>query len=155
SAQLIIARIAMTPPLTVKRIPRIEPGQRGNISLTLDTSTLSGSFNGELILFCNNPATPEIHIPFTGEAFEAVELSPLPAFFIATTRDTPKEQSIEIINRETQPLRILKVEPPLEGCSTKLETVNDGQRYRLTVLLPGTGAPGKHTERILVHTSSD
>jgi hypothetical protein len=154
SAQLLITRITMTAPLTVRRIPRIEPGQRGHIPITLDTSEISGSFKGEVVLFCNDPATPEIHISFAGEVFESVELSPLPGFFIATTRDIPKEQSIEIINHETQPLRILKIEHPPDGFSTKLDTVKDGQHYRLTVLMPGTGPAGKSLERILVHTSS-
>lgn len=154
SAPLIITRITMTAPLTVQRLPRIEPGQRGSIPIKLDTSAVSGSFEGELILFCNDPATPEIRIAFGGEVFETVELSPLPGFFIATTRNRPKEQSIDIISHEAQPLRILKVEHPPEGCSTRLDTLEGGRRYRLTVLMSGTGPAGKHTERVLVHTSS-
>lgn len=155
NAPLVITRVTMTAPLTVKRLPRIEAGQEGKIPILLDTSGLTGAFDGELVLFCSDPANAEIHISFAGEVFESVQLSPLPAFFIATSRNVPKEQSIEIINHEMQPLRILKVESPPEGCSTKLDTLEYGQRYRLTVLMPGTGPAGKHMERILIYTSSD
>lgn len=154
SAPLIITRITMSALLTVRHLPRIEPGQHGAIPIKLDTSEVNGPFEGEIVLSCNDPDTPELHVSFSGEVFETLELSPLPAFFIATTRNTPKEQSIEIISHEAQPLRILEVERPPEGCTTRLETVEDGRRYRLTVLMPGTGPAGKHTERILVHTSS-
>lgn len=154
NAPLVIARVAMTAPLTVQRLPRIEPGQRGSIPVKLDTSALKGPFDGQVILFCNDPLNPEIPASFAGEVFETVELSPLPAFFIATTRNRAKEQSIEIINHEPQPLRILRVEHAPGSVTTRLDTVQDGQRYRLTALMPGTGPGGKHTERIIVHTSS-
>jgi hypothetical protein len=154
AAPLIFTRITMTAPLSVRRLPRIEAGQRGAIPIELDTSAIAGSFEGEIILFCNDPASPEIHVSFLGEVFETLELSPLPAFFIATTRNTPKEQSIDIISHEAEPLRILEVEHAPEGCSTRLQTVEDGRRYRLTVRMSGTGPAGKHTEGILVHTSS-
>ncbi len=151
---LIITHITMTAPLTATRLPRVAPGERGSIPIELDTSAIDGPFDGQIILFLNDTATPEIRLSFAGEVFETVELSPLSAFFIATTRNRPKEQSIEIINHEPQPLRILKVEHPTERFTTKLDTLEDGRRYRLTVLMSGIGPAGKHTERILVHTSS-
>lgn len=153
SAPLVITRIALTAPLVADRLPRIEPGKRGSIPVRLDSSAVNGPFQGELILFTNDPATPQARASFVGEVFDAVELSPLPAFFVATTRSTPKEQSIDIINHEPQPLRIVGIEHSAEF-ATKLHTIEDGRRYRLTLLMPGTGPGGKHTERIVVRTSS-
>ncbi len=154
NSPLVITRISMTAPLIVKRLPQISPGQRGDIPISLDTSSIDGPFDGEVILFLNDPVTPEMHFSFAGAVFETVELSPLPAFFVATTRNRPKEQSIEIINHESKPLSILKVEHPTERFATRLDTIEDGRRYRLTILMSGTGPAGKHAERILVHTSS-
>ncbi len=154
NAALILTRAIMTAPLTVQRLPRIEAGRTGTVAVTFDTSTVRGSFNGELILLCNDPVIPEIRISVAGEVFETVELAPLHAFFIATTRDTAKEQSIEIINHEAEPLQILRVEHSSGSLTTRLETVEEGRRYRLTVVMSGTGPAGKHTERIRVHTSS-
>ena len=65
SAPLVITRVTMTAPLTVQRLPRIEPGQRDSIPIKLDTSAVSGPFEGELVLSCNDPVTPEIHISFS------------------------------------------------------------------------------------------
>lgn len=155
SAPLRILNVSMTSPLLVTRMPReIAPGAQGTIHFKLDTANLAGPFRGAMRVVLNDPALPEAGLTFEGQVVPAIELSPLPAFFVSARRGQAMHASIDIVNHEPEPLRIEKVEHPTGRFTTTLETVEAGRRYRLTLLLKPDGPAGRSTETILVTTSS-
>jgi len=155
SAALKIVKAGMTSPLLVTRMPReLAPGGEGMIHFKLDTTALSGPFKGHITVFLNDPSLPEADLSFEGVVIPPVEVSPLPAFFVSGLRGKEASASIEIINHEQEPLRILKVEHANERFATKLETIETGQRYRLTLNLKPDGPGGRKSEPITVTTSS-
>jgi len=83
-----------------------------------------------------------------------VEVSPVPAFFVAGRRGADTAVSLDLINHEPQPLRITRVESASERFTTALETVQPGERYRLTVRLRPDGPVGRATTSLTVSTSS-
>src|SRR5439155_19482582 len=97
---------------------------------------------------------PAVVLSFEGQAGPTVEVSPMPAFFVAGKRGVGAESSIEIVNHESEPLRIEKIEADSERFKAKLETLEAGQRYRLTLALNPYGPGGKNSELILIQTSS-
>jgi hypothetical protein len=156
SAALKIVKASMTSPLLVTRMPReLAPGGEGLIHFKLDTAALRGPFKGQITVFLNDPDVPEADLSFEGVVIPPVEVSPLPAFFVAGLRGKGASASIEIINHEPQPLRIAKIEHPTESFSTVLETLQPGQRYKLTLILKPEGSSGRKTEPITVWTSSE
>ncbi len=84
-----------------------------------------------------------------------VEVTPLPAFFVAGARGKGASASVEIINHEAGPLRILNVGHGSERFTTNLETLQPGQRYKLTLRLKPDGPGGRKTEPVTVATSSE
>jgi hypothetical protein len=76
------------------------------------------------------------------------------AFFVAGSRGWGGQAAIEVANHESEPLRIEKVEHPTERFATQLETLEPGQRYRLTLNLKPDGPGGRSTDTILLQTSS-
>jgi len=155
SATLKIGRASMTPPLLVTRMPReLAPGGEGLIHFKLDTAKLGGPFNGQITVFLNDPDLPEAGLSFEGVVIPPVEVSPLPALFVSSLRGKGATASVEIINHEPQPLRIVKIEHPTERFTTVLETLQPGQRYKLTLILKPDGPSGRKTEPITVGTSS-
>ena len=155
SAVLKIVKAGMTSPLLVTRMPReLAPGGEGMIHFKLDTTALSGPFEGHITVFLNDPSLPEADLRFEGVVIPPVEVSPLPAFFVSGLRGKEASAAIEIINHEPEPLRILKVEHASERFATKLETIETGQRYRLILNLKPDGPGGRKTEPITVATSS-
>jgi Protein of unknown function (DUF1573) len=150
-----IEKASMTPPLLATRMPgAIAPGATANIATRLDTSQLQGPFQGELVVYLDDPSQSQIVLSFAGEVVGAIEVDPMPALFVVGQRGSGAEQSVELINHEAEPLQILDIRHPHEAFSTMLETLLPGQRYRLTVKLRPDGPGGRRSDPILVHTSS-
>jgi len=155
SGPLRIQKVSMTPPLLVTSMPRdVLAGSEGKIHFKLDTSHLSGDFQGEILVFLDDPMQPEIELAFEGRVIPLIEVTPLPAFFVSARTGESKRASVEIVNHETQPLSIQGIEHSTERFTTELETIEPGQRYRLSLLLKPDGPVGKTSETIVVRNSS-
>jgi hypothetical protein len=155
SAPVVIEKVSMTPPLLVTQMPHaVPPGGEGKIHFKLDTTSLEGKFDGAILFSLNDPALPQSGLAFSGFVIPPIELSPRPAFFVAGQRGQLGQAIIEIVNHESSPLRLEKIEHPMERFTTKLETLKPGQRYRLTLALKPDGAAGRASDIILIRTSS-
>jgi Protein of unknown function (DUF1573) len=155
SAPLQIHDVRMTAPLQVTRMPaQVAPGAQAVLRFKLDTSNLKGPFEGQILVSLNDPALPQARLAFAGQVISTITLSPMAAFFVAARRGESKQASIEIINHEAEPLGIEQVEHSSERFTTQLETLEEGRRYRLTLMLNPDGPGGQSTETILVKTSS-
>jgi hypothetical protein len=145
----------MTPPLIATRIPGlIAPGATAHIATRLDTTQLQGAFQGELVVYLDDPARPQAILSFEGEVVGTIEVAPMPALFVVGQRGRGAESSVELINHEAESLQILDVRHSKEAFSTTLEPLVPGERYRLTVLLRPDGPGGRRSEPIVLRTSS-
>ena len=157
SAVLQIQKVNLTAPVKVlvtKMPSQIPPGSEGVIRLKLETTGIEGEINGEVSVSLNDPSLPEAQLELRGKVVGPIELSPLPAFFVTAQRGETKSASIDVINHESQPLRIEKMGAPNSRFKTELETLQDGQHYRLHLTFNANGAAGKEKDTILLKTSS-
>jgi hypothetical protein len=155
SAPLLIEKASMTTPLLATQLPHeVTPGAGGKIHFKLDTANLGGKFEGTILVSLNDPAMPQARLNFSGRVIPPIELSPQPAFFVAGQRGQGNRAGIEIVNHESEPLRIEKIEHPTERFTTQLETLKPGQRYRLTLALKPGGPGGRGVDAIQISTSS-
>ncbi len=155
SAPLLIEKASMTTPLLATQLPHeVTPGAGGKIHFKLDTANLGGKFEGTILVSLNDPAMPQARLNFSGRVIPPIELSPQPAFFVAGQRGQGNRAGIEIVNHESEPLRIEKIEHPTERFTTQLETLKPGQRYRLTLALKPGGPGGRAVDAIQISTSS-
>jgi len=155
SAPTRIEKVSMTTPLLVTQMPQeVAPGAGGRIHFKLDSVSLVGKFEGTILVYLNDPALPQARLSFSGHIVPAIELSPRPAFFVAGQRGKGNRASIEIVNHESEPLRIEKIEHPAERFATQLEALKPGQHYRLTLALKPDGPGGRSARTILIKTSS-
>ena len=154
SAPLRMTGVRLTSPLVVTSMPAlVAPGGEGRIRIKLDTSGLRGSFPGE-IQVSFDPTLPDAELGFEGYIVPSVEVAPAPAFFLGGRRGELRQASVEIVNHESEPLRIDDVHHSNDRFSTKLETLEEGRRYRLTLFLKPDGPGGRHSEPIVLTTSS-
>jgi hypothetical protein len=154
-APVAIARVDLTPPLSIKRMPAvIPPGQQRTIVVSLDTTKVLGRFEGIAIIHFASPQFDDAELTLAARVVGRIEVAPLPAFFVAGQRGKVTEQSLDVINHEPVPVVINAVEHPRNNFTTKLETIDPGWHYRLTLVLNPNGATGSHTDLIVLRTSS-
>jgi len=97
------------------------------------------------------PLQAQIKIP--AYPVEGIDYEPLPAIFVVAPRGTVREASIEIINRKSEALEIIGIENPSTRFTARIETLEPGRRYRLTVTLKGEGPVGKQRDVLLLKTN--
>src|SRR5882724_7388009 len=133
---LRIERVALTPPLRLAGMrAQIAPGADATLKVTLDPAKLSGRFDGYIVVYTNDPGAPEITLSFSGEVILPIELSPRPEFFLAGSRDRSAVATMDIINHQSQPLELAPPQHAPTHLTSRLETVEPGQRYRLSIAL--------------------
>jgi len=152
---LLITNVIMSTPLRVMRMPAsIAPGSEASLKFSLDTGDLGSFYEGMILVKTNDPSASEIQLTFDGNIVSMIEVSPMPAFYLAAQRGEAKEASVEIINHEIEPLRIERVESQSPRFTTRIQTVEEGKRYQLVLRMNPKAPLGKSTDTILVHTSS-
>jgi len=150
---LNIASVDLTPPLSVRAMPSgIPAGESRTIVVRLDTTNILGSYTGRAIVHFAN--APDTELVLSAKVVGRIEVAPLPAFFVAGAPGKITEQSVDIINHETKPVKIYGADHPRDRFTTKIDTLEPGWHYRLTLSLNPSGSLGNHDDVILLRTSS-
>lgn len=154
SDALRIAGVQLTPPLQLAKMPAvIAPGATVNLKLTLDTSKVEGDYEGQLLVQFSGQAEPRAYA-FAGKVVPGIEVLPRPAFFISTPKGVAKTESLEIVNHEKQPLTLTLKPAPAAMYQAKLETLEAGRRFKLSVTVPASAPAGRISERLELASSS-
>src|SRR5262249_33990855 len=129
-----IQRVLLTPPMVVTRMQALTPsGGESRIHVRLDTTALKGHFEGEARAVFHDGAEPQALLGLEGEIGAVIELLAGPAFFVGARRGEVREGTIEIINRRPEPIEILEVRHSTQRFTTRLDTIESGKRFRLTL----------------------
>ncbi len=155
SQPLRIAGVQLSPPLQLTKMPAVIPAQgSATLKLSLDTSGLDGDFSGNLIVMLDGAVAAPRVFSLSGKIIPSIEVLPRPAFFVSTRKGMAKSASLEIINHGAQPLE-LKLSPQIAARhGLRLQSVEKGKRYRLSLTIPATAATGRRSERLQLQTSN-
>lgn len=82
-----------------------------------------------------------------------IEFVPFRGLLAAAEQGSTVESSIEIVNRGAEPLQIAGIENQSKRFAARIETVESGQRYRLTVTFEAKAAEGKAAELVYLKTN--
>jgi hypothetical protein len=150
-APIRIAGVQLTPPLALARTAASVPAKgRALLKVKLDTAKLQGDYRGHLVVKLDGGVERAFDVE--ARVVPPIEVVPMPAFFISTSKGTPKSASLEIVNREDKPVEL---QVPADSLyPLQLETLEPGRRFRLTVNVPATAAPGRQKQRLELKTSS-
>jgi hypothetical protein len=80
----------------------------------------------------------------TGEILTPLSVEPRSVVFLVANRGEELSKAIDLVNHEESPLAITEVRHPSDRFSTKIETLEDGRRYRLHIAINPNGPGGKH-----------
>ena len=92
-------------------------------------------------------------VAIRGYPVEGIDYDPLPAIFTAVTRGAVHEASLEITNRRPAPLQIVDIVNPSRRFTARVETLEEGKRFRLVVTLKGEGPAGKQQDILELKTN--
>ena len=150
-----VAKIAVSDPLqVVKILSRIPPGQRGQLIVSLGTPRQLGQYQGAIEITFKNKDLAPMRLAFTGRITPAIEVRPMPAFFVATIRGQTNGSSLEIVNQDVEPLEIKEIRSPSSRYDVKLEPLDQGRRYGLELVMRADAKAGRAIEEITLLTSS-
>jgi len=155
SVALEIKDVNLTPPLVVTKMPvHVPAGQRGSLTVRLEIPRDRGDFRGAVVVNLKGEALEPLVFWVVGKFAPPIEFDPMPVFFVSTQRGQEKTASIEIINHESDPLEIMRVENSSPRFAVETETLEPGRRYRLSLTMKGDGPAGRMTDTLTAVTSS-
>jgi hypothetical protein len=141
---LRIERVLLTPPLRMVGMrAQVAPAADATLQISLDPSKLSGRFEGDIVVFTNDAAAPQIALSIRGEIIPPIELTPVPAFFLAGVRGQEAVSWIDIVNHEAAPIELEAPQHSPIHFTSRVETIEPGWRHRLWIALTPDGPAGK------------
>lgn len=150
-----LARIDKSPGIDIDGVfAEISPGGSATLTVSLDTRPLNGRYRGLVTLYGDGAQTPDRTYALTGEIVPPLSVEPRPVVFLVASRGEELSKALDLVNHEESPLAITEVRHPTDRFSAKLETVEDGRRYRLHIAINPDGPGGKHTDSITIKTTS-
>ncbi|HVG73194.1 MAG TPA: DUF1573 domain-containing protein [Vicinamibacterales bacterium] len=152
AAPLRILGVDLSPGLRIAGFPaQVGPNQQIDLPVSFSTSGMRGPYSGELRLRLDDPGRPHAVFTMAGVVVPRVEFRPYAAFFLTGDRQTPARASIEIVNHQEAPLRITRHDYPRDRFDARLEPLEDGRRYRLSITLRTDAAAGVRADVIQLH----
>lgn len=155
SAPLKIARMELSElGMTARVTPLIPPGQEGKVTVKWDTLRVKGELTGEVVVYLDDPAQPPIVLLLKGVVKPPLEIVPSRAVFLSLFKGESAESTVTIVNNETRPLTITRLEARGQHFVANFHTVESGKIYQIVVkVLPDT-PPGRYLEGLDVYTDN-
>lgn len=149
-----IKNVRLTPPLLPSGAPaELPPHQETTIRVKLDTKSLNGDYQGVVLLTFDDASMSDVQLTVVGRVIQPLEVVPL-AIFATAQRGEQKQVSVEIVNHEEEPVMLGAPRYSPQHFTTRLETLEQGRRFRLTLTLNPDGPAGKNMETIRLQSSS-
>jgi hypothetical protein len=151
---LQIDKVRLTPPLMPAAMLRAIPASSEEVlRVKIDTTNLTGAYEGVILLSFTDANVAEVRLTVRGRVVPPIEVSP-PALFVTAQRGEQAQASVDILNHTGDPVVIDSAVHPQMHFKTKLETIEEGRRFRLTLVMNPDGPAGKNRETILLKTNS-
>ncbi len=113
----------------------IPPGGTGNITLSIDTSSVRGEFEKKAIVWSNDLERRSIALYLTGEVKPHISLEPGGYLSLWGVKGQVPRENLDIINNHDKPLKINYIESDLKDhVRWTLKEVKPGYVYRLEVV---------------------
>jgi hypothetical protein len=152
---LEVTNVVVTSPIVFKSATsKVLPGDEGKLTFYLGTPRVAGDYNGAIRLEFKNPGVQPMDFHVDGRITPAVECVPMPALYIATQRGTSRTASLELVNRDREPLEILSFVAQSQRFTAKIVELERGRRFKLNVEVAADAKAGRLEEKIVLTTSN-
>ncbi len=151
-----IRQVALTLPLRVTRMPAlIAPRGEARIVVRMDGSAfVTGQVDARIVVMLDDAQTPQVELRWSGRLVLPIEVEAPAAFYLAGQRGETTQASLTIVNHGDEPLVLGQPEHAVDRFQSRLETLDEGRRYRVTIALVPDGPGGRHTGEMTLRTSN-
>ncbi|MDD2942958.1 MAG: DUF1573 domain-containing protein [bacterium] len=156
-AELVIQRVVPACGCTIASLShdRYQPGEKGRIDVTFDSSGFWGNKVKSVRVYSNDPRRPSYVLTVQGVVVREVEVNPSRIYFGSVRGGTENEKSFSVSTSSSE-LKILEVESKSEYLKVKMPIVaDDNGIYHGTVALSNKVPVGMFRHRIVVKTTSN
>lgn len=101
----------------------------------------------------NDPTQPNVFLELKALIKTAIDILPQEQLFFQTFKGQGMQQELTIVNNETKPLSITKVDSSLKYVVTELQPLEKGKKYKLVVKALAQAPLGEYNGQVLVHTN--
>ena len=129
-------------------------GADGRVRVSLYTKYMKGQVNAfAKVRFRDEGARP-VWVQLRGRVVAPVEIAPRERVYFFTVKGEGPHQEVLVINHQDRPLALLGAASDNANFHVRTETLEAGQRYRLTLALDPATPPGRDSAIITVRTDS-
>lgn len=163
-APLEITQVRPTCGCTVANFDRtIPPGGTGKIAADVDTTGFSGPISKAVLVFSNDPATPQVNLVIKADVRAFIEVLPRPlVIFRNVLQGEPASEKLVLASADGSNFKIESAEA--SGGTYQLtyrelpekERIPDrkGSQWELTVTVPANAPEGMLNQKIVVKTTA-
>ncbi len=88
-----------------------------------------------LVVSCNDPENSSFKLAVKAEIYDTVKLEPKDKISFTRVAEYPAVEELYLTNTDTEPINILSASSSKKNVSVKFETVEEGFKYRVLVIL--------------------
>jgi hypothetical protein len=163
-APLEVTQVRPTCGCTVASFDRtIPPGGTGKITAEVDTTGFSGPVSKAVLVFSNDPATPQVNVVIKADVRAFIEVLPRPlVIFRNVLQGEPASEKLVLLSADGSDFKIEGAEAsggPYQLTYKELEQKErvperKGSQWELTVTVPANAPEGMLNQKIVVKTSA-
>jgi hypothetical protein len=163
-APLEISQVRPTCGCTVANFDRtIAPGGTGKIAAEVDTTGFSGPISKAVLVFSNDPATPQVNLVIKADVRAFIEVLPRPlVIFRNVLQGEPASEKLVLASADGSDFKVQSAEAsggPYQLAYRELpekERIQDrkGSQWELTVTIPANAPEGMLNQKIVVKTTA-
>ncbi|NIM06667.1 MAG: DUF1573 domain-containing protein [Armatimonadetes bacterium] len=121
------------------------------VTVTLNPDLPAGEFTSAITLHTNHPKQPQIEVPITARIKSTIDCFPKTIFFGFVGKGMEKKATVTISADNARPLKIEKIDNPLDYVSIEASPQIRDKEYLIIVALKDTAPPGRIKSEIVIH----
>ncbi len=135
---------------------QIQPGQSGQIEVSVDTAGLTGWIDKSVNIVTNDPRQPSVSLYVRADVQPEVSISSPSVYFENVPKGEEVTRELIITVATERSIKILSAESTDSSVTVKLQSVPDseGKQVKLTATQRGDGKIGYRLEKIIIKTTS-
>ena len=140
----------------------IQPGATGHVVADVDTSAFNGPISKAVLVYSNDPATPQVNLVIKAEVKAFIEVRPRPFIRFNALQGEPASNAVTLVSADGSNFKVTGVETNGSQLQVTYEPAPEkerfvdakGSQWRVNVTLPADAPEGMINSKVEIKTTS-